>query len=632
MSAEKDLKIFSSSYGTGLEKLEIDIDREFRDNKYDIKETLRGITWVCAKRGRKDGLYMRRIGNRLLCGLLAAALLLAVCPLNGLAAEDLSALPVETEIERTSDGEGGYEAMVENRETLGEGIPFVSEAPDLSVPSAALYDGGDIYSQLSTRAKACYRALEDITIDRLLTAAQVEYQNEVYRRALVQVQGITGVTMTGRISGGQFYPSSASASTESGIYTDLCAAIVALRYDRPDILWMRSMRYGYKITQTSSGSARITDVMFDFYLEYGGREKLMRDTMLERARSIAAQAEAAADTYTRVGMIHDILVEGNTYGDADASLAHTAYSALLFNDEYEPVCEGYAKAFKIVCDYLDLPCVLASSVDHMWNNVKMDDGEWYNMDLTWDDDDEEDICRDYFLIGSQTVVDGKAFSEQTSHIEENPYDPYLAEDRSGLLKRVTLRFPAKNSSAYVYLGTDYPPSAFSDVRRRDYYYDAVQWAAEQGIAAGISDTQFGPGRSCTRAQTVTFLWRAAGEPRPQSGVNPFTDIKPGDYYYDAVLWAVENNITVGTSATRFSPNATVTRGQTVAFLYRAANSPSVEEPNVFEDVKETDYFADAVRWAAGTGVTAGTSETRFSPGKACTRCEIVTFIYRDRVK
>ncbi|NBI11561.1 hypothetical protein D1641_16400 [Colidextribacter sp. OB.20] len=171
---------------------------------------------------------------------------------------------------------------------------------------------------------------------------------------------------------------------------------------------------------------------------------------------------------------------------------------------------------------------------------------------------------------------------------------------------------------------------FTDVPSSAYYYDAVTWALEQGITAGTSATTFSPNSSCTRAQTVTFLWRAAGSPAPQGSANPFTDVQPGAYYYDAVLWAVEQSITAGTSATTFSPDTTVTRGQTVTFLYRAAGSPAIGGNNPFGDVTSNAYYANAVQWAANKGVTAGTSATTFSPDSNCTRAQIVTFLYRDR--
>ena len=173
-----------------------------------------------------------------------------------------------------------------------------------------------------------------------------------------------------------------------------------------------------------------------------------------------------------------------------------------------------------------------------------------------------------------------------------------------------------------------PENPFVDVKKDDYYYDAVIWAVGKGIAKGVTDTTFQPNASCTRAEMVTFLYRAAGSPEPTNKVNPFTDVAEDSYYYKAVLWAVEKGIAKGTSETTFSPNDTCTRGQTVAFLYRYANSPAVSGSNSFADVSETAYYYNATLWAMSEKVTEGTSATTFSPNDLCTRGQIVTFLYR----
>ena len=151
---------------------------------------------------------------------------------------------------------------------------------------------------------------------------------------------------------------------------------------------------------------------------------------------------------------------------------------------------------------------------------------------------------------------------------------------------------------------------------------------ENGVTEGTSATTFSPDASCTRAQMVTFLWRANGSPKA-TVANPFTDVQADAYYYDAVLWAVEKGITSGTSATTFAPDATVTRGQTVTFLHRANGSPAVSGSSPFNDVAADAYYTAAVQWAVTEGVTSGTSATTFAPDAPCTRAQIVTFLYRD---
>ena len=190
---------------------------------------------------------------------------------------------------------------------------------------------------------------------------------------------------------------------------------------------------------------------------------------------------------------------------------------------------------------------------------------------------------------------------------------------------------------YVDDGMDYIPGViggntgsfnFHDVSRLDYFYDAVKWAAENGIASGTGRYTFSPNAVCTRAQTVTFLWRAAGSPLPRYRVCPFTDVQPSDYYYNAVLWAVEQGITTGLNATTFGPDVTVTRGQVATFLYRAASAAKSNTFNPFTDVKTTAYNYDAILWAYDNRITTGTSDTTFSPDAYCTRAQIVTFLYR----
>ena len=188
---------------------------------------------------------------------------------------------------------------------------------------------------------------------------------------------------------------------------------------------------------------------------------------------------------------------------------------------------------------------------------------------------------------------------------------------------------------YNFVDTPYFPAIigdsskfnFHDVNRFDYFYDAVKWAVDHDITSGTGRFTFSPNAACTRAQTVTFLWRAAGSPRPVSTVNPFTDVHYGDYFYQAVLWAVENGITMGTSATTFSPDATVTRAQVVTFLWRANGQPAAWNSG-FTDVSADAYYAKAVAWAVQNGITTGTGFGVFSPDAACTRAQIVTFLYR----
>ncbi|MGF0007655.1 S-layer homology domain-containing protein, partial [Eubacteriales bacterium SGI.150] len=226
-----------------------------------------------------------------------------------------------------------------------------------------------------------------------------------------------------------------------------------------------------------------------------------------------------------------------------------------------------------------------------------------------------------------TVEPDKGYTLETITVtDKNGDEIELTNKGNG---KYTFKMPA--SKVYVeatFMEDNSMLNFFVDVPADAYYYDAVLWAAENGITGGVDDTHFAPNATCTRAQAVTFLWRAAGSPAPKSSENPFTDVKAGSYYYDAVLWAVENGITNGTSATTFSPNATCSRGQIVTFLWRSQKSPASDSVNPFADVAADAYYNSAVLWAVTNGITDGTSATTFSPAANCTRAQIVTFLYR----
>ena len=168
---------------------------------------------------------------------------------------------------------------------------------------------------------------------------------------------------------------------------------------------------------------------------------------------------------------------------------------------------------------------------------------------------------------------------------------------------------------------------FDDVKSGAFYFDAVQWAVENGITNGTGKNTFSPNNVCSRYQIVMFLWRAAGQPEAKAAVS-FADVKPGDIFYEAVQWAVERGITKGTSSTSFSPYAPCTRGQIVTFLYRSAGSPKVSGACNFSDVSSGSFCHDAVIWASSEGITNGTSAGLFSPNEGCTRAQVVTFLYR----
>lgn len=168
---------------------------------------------------------------------------------------------------------------------------------------------------------------------------------------------------------------------------------------------------------------------------------------------------------------------------------------------------------------------------------------------------------------------------------------------------------------------------FYDVPNNAYFYEAVKWAVKNGITTGVGDNLFAPEQPCTRAQIVTFLWRAAGSPEPKGAASGMTDVVSGSYYEKAVAWAIENGITTGTTTSTFSPDATCTRAQSVTFLFRAIGK-LVDSKAEFSDVLTDSYYANAVAWAVENGVTNGIGDGLFGPDNSCTRAQIVTFLFR----
>ena len=208
--------------------------------------------------------------------------------------------------------------------------------------------------------------------------------------------------------------------------------------------------------------------------------------------------------------------------------------------------------------------------------------------------------------------------------------PYLFGSSSSM---TVVGYPGSTAEAYArkygYAFKSVEELTFVDVDASSYYSAPAEWALGQNITTGTSPHIFNANMVCTRAQVVTFLWRANGCPEPEKTENPFADVKEGAYYYKAVLWAAEKGITTGTGETTFSPGSGCTRGQVVTFLWRAEGQPEpTNTENPFKDVADGQYYCKAVLWAAGKDITKGTSANQFSPDSICTRAQIVTFLYR----
>ena len=229
-----------------------------------------------------------------------------------------------------------------------------------------------------------------------------------------------------------------------------------------------------------------------------------------------------------------------------------------------------------------------------------------------------------------TVTPDKGYALETLTVTDKNGKEIEVSAKNG---KYTFKMPAsKVTVKATFMEDNTMLNYFVDVFATDYYYDAVLWAVEEGITSGTSATTFSPDASCTRGQMATFLWRAAGSPEPVSKTSPFVDVAADAYYAKAVQWAYEKGITGGTSATTFSPDDSCTRGQMATFLSRVADGEPVSDSVMFNDVKSDAYYAKAVQWAYEQKITAGTSATTFSPDATCTRAQMVTFLYRYFVK
>ena len=245
------------------------------------------------------------------------------------------------------------------------------------------------------------------------------------------------------------------------------------------------------------------------------------------------------------------------------------------------------------------------------------------------------------VIGDGEYIKGSSVTLTASPAEGYDFAGWYVDGKL-IMEDATYTFIAEKAvnvvAKFTEKGIDDPSdktsetNPFTDVQENDYYFNPVKWAVFNEITIGTSSTTFSPEQDCTRAQMVTFLWRAKGSPEPSSTSNPFTDVKSDAYYAKAVLWAAEQGITTGTSLITFSPDATVNRAQSVTFLWRMEGSEKASVNNQFTDVDANAYYSGAVDWAVRDQITTGKTDSSFAPEDACTRGQIVTFLYRDMVQ
>lgn len=350
--------------------------------------------------------------------------------------------------------------------------------------------------------------------------------------------------------------------------------------------------------------------------------KIAQAVSTRAAAQAIVRANADKSNYEKLEAYREAICDLTDYNDDIYELWKTdtyiygnpSQAVYVFDNDpnTKVLCEGYAKAFKYLCDLSefvgDVRCYLVEGVlndeKHMWNIVRMEDGNYYLTDVTA-----------YDTSGYAPLLALSSEDPANYNYQEMRYT--YRDDQYGVFTNGYLPI-----SSTLYKPT--VASRFSDVKVSDYYADAVLWAVENNITSGTSKHMFSPEMTCNRAQILTFLWRASGSPAP-SVSNPFTDITAADYYYSAALWAYEQGMVSGSV---FGASTPCTRASTVEYMWNAMGSPAVSYDGKFNDVPVDAAYAQAVAWALANGVTAGTGESTFGPDNTCTRGQIATFLYR----
>ena len=525
---------------------------------------------------------MKPMGKRIVCLLMALLMTMAMPVWAGAVEGGAAAAVNETVVSADSEQHprvvGSYESTAAGKECL--------------------------YNTLNTRQKAVYNAMKSITWSKLMSSSGNMVQ--------VSVKGVNGAAFNGYVSGGRFYPTGASKTAYDTMESDIYAAYAALRYDRPDLLWLDSgYKTNYWFQGNSYGRYTITRFTLGFDLIYGSQTDSMRTRMMAEARNIAATANREKDMYSKVKMVHDILAARSSYNypslnmpenTVEFRLAHSAYGG-MFYDNYDPVCEGYAKAFKIVLNQMDIPCVLVVNDDHMWNNVKMDDGLWYNLDLTWDDSGDS-IKYTYFLVGSQTRIGSGTFA--SGHVE---WDPIVSNRIS------SARYPKKSTTAYEYLGRNY---RYSDVSKSDYGYEHIEKVSELGYFSG-DNGKFNPGKNITRAEFASVIAKAMGVNTDYyKGLYSFPDVGTSQWYSGVVYWAKASGVMSG-SGGKFRPNDPITRQEMCTVMKNALSLPSYSATPFADHYLIASWAMDGVYACRALGLVNGFTDGSFGPNKNTSR-------------
>ena len=421
-------------------------------------------------------------------------------------------------------------------------------------------------------------------------------------------------------------------------------AYAAILQSYPEIFWTKGCQVGGTCTYGGGSYVMSMELTVTFEADWraGGRDvKADEAAVREKVQALAEEAVVQGGPWSQLAYVHDWLTNHNVYNSAATAADYLPWTPLAaLTDLSQPVCEGYARAFKMLCDELGYPCLYVAGYaegPHAWNMVQVA-GKWYAVDVTFDDPSVPGVSaavsgqesRKYFLVGEETLVDDyHVFSDNhipTGEISDAMSFTYPALAPEALDPNFSWGADWPGWGEPEQPKPDWPgPAVFADVDDTVYYAPAVKWAVRAGVTNGTGTDAsgralFSPDAAVTRGQAVTFLWRSRGEPEPATAQNPFADVQETDYFCKAVLWAVENGITNGTGADAFSPDAPVTRGQMLTFLWRTLGEPGKTEP-----AEGKPWYADAEAWADETGLTAGTAEA-YSTAANCPRSDVVYYL------
>lgn len=520
---------------------------------------------------------------------------------------------------------------IDAEQGLGEGSQGDSTA--FYYAAANGESDGALRDQLTDRQKEFYDALSALTIEEILMdPSQSGYFYHKFRFDDSFPVPVYGLGLTGSVnSKKQLVTDAASKPIERALYTDLTVALEAVREDHPDMIWLTRVKLGYNWSQLGTNSFKVTDVQYGFYLYGYDKDGLIADIWKatnERAKTLAdALMVSGLSLYDQLNVLYRYLGETNSYNkEVDAVrelVSHWAYSALVGNfaeNPYKPVCDGYSKAFKLVLDAMGVPCVLPVSDTHMWNNVKMDDGKWYNIDVTWGGDNNKKINFSYFMVGSQTLIEesGTTYEKLPSHTEANPYrttdnslDPYV------------LRFPVKSTHAYI---------NFPDVSPESWFFGDVKAAKDLDLMSGDKSGTFRPEESMSRAEVAQTLANAYKVDLSlyEGRTSAYIDVQGNEWFAPAVAWAWEQGYMKG-DAGKFRPFDPIIRQEICVIFHNLAGNPTSAKPvPAFGDaVSIADWAKAAVRYCGAEGILRGDRFGNCLPWDNIKRCETAAIFVRN---